>query len=530
LEQILKDYENLEDAILILNGFKNGFRIQYTGPRIARTSKNLLSAHTLKLETKEKLLKEVNLGRMLGPFSKRPISNLQTSPIGLVPKSSSGWRLITHLSYPEGSSINDFIDPEICQVKYTSIDKVLEVVATCGKSAKIGKMDVSQAFRLLTINPADFDLLGIEFEGQFYIDKCLPFGLSLSCSLFEKFATMLHWAVAKESGIDTLDHYLDDFIFIGPSDSENCNILMQTFDQICQKLGVPINDNKTVWPTTLLTFLGLDIDTIAMTLRIPNDKLKKLKTMLTPLLSAKKVILKDLESVVGLMAFCARAIASSRAFLRRFYDLIASINNQKPFHFVRVTSEVKEDVKIWLSFLDNFNGTVIIPENFWISNEAIELLTDSSGNPLLGCGAYYSGQWVQYKWPDKWLNSPIFSDMTFLEFVPVLLAMFIWGESFKNKKLKFRIDNNALVVIINKRTSKSKKVMKLMRPFVFITMKHNIQFRAVYIESTRNSIADSLSRFQMSRFRTLAPSADREPVNIPQSFLNVISELDLKNF
>ena len=120
--------------------------------------------------------------------------------------------------------------------------------------------------------------------------------------------------------------------------------------------------------------------------------------------------------------------------------------------------------------------------------------------------------------------------MTFLEFVPVLLAMFIWGESFENKKLKFRIDNNALVVIVNKRTSKSKKVMKLMRPFVFITMKHNIQFRAVYIKSTRNSIADSLSRFQMARFRTLAPSADREPVNIPQSFLNVISELDLKNF
>lgn len=431
---MLEGYVDIEDANLILNGFEHGFRLQYIGPRIKRTSKNLLSALSYKLETEEKLLNEVKLGRMLGPFNKCPISNLQTSPIGLVPKENSGWRLITHLSYPEGSSINDFIDYDICQVKYTSVDKVLEIVTSCGRHARIGKMDISQAFRLLVINPADFDLLGIEFDGKFYIDKCLPFGLSLSCSLFEKFAKMLHWAVVNQSSIDTLDHYLDDFIFIGPSDSDNCSVLMHTFSKICDTIGVPINDEKTVGPTTLLTFLGLDIDTVTMTLRIPIEKLERLKTKLSPLLSVKKVILRDLESVIGLMAFCSKAIPSSRAFLRRFYDLLASVKNKKPFYYVRVNNEVKEDVKLWLKFLKSFNGTVIIPEQFWLSNEAIELFTDSSGNPLLGCGTYFAGHWAQFKWPDIWLHSKVFSDMTFLEFIPVLLAMFIWAETLQNKK------------------------------------------------------------------------------------------------
>ena len=33
----------------------------------------------------------------------------------------------------------------------------------------------------------------------YYIDKCLPIGLSKSANLFEKFSTFLHWLVAKES-------------------------------------------------------------------------------------------------------------------------------------------------------------------------------------------------------------------------------------------------------------------------------------------------------------------------------------------
>jgi hypothetical protein len=44
---------------------------------------------------------------------------------------------------------------------------------------------------------------------------------------------------------------------------------MDTFMNISSKLGVPIAENKTVWPTTFLTFLGLDIDTLLMVVKIP---------------------------------------------------------------------------------------------------------------------------------------------------------------------------------------------------------------------------------------------------------------------
>ena len=75
-----------------------------------------------------------------------------------------------------------------------------------GKGALLGKMDIKSAFRLVPVNPADFDLLGFAIDGQFYIDKCLPMGCSISCKIWETFATFLHWLTESKSGINTLDH------------------------------------------------------------------------------------------------------------------------------------------------------------------------------------------------------------------------------------------------------------------------------------------------------------------------------------
>ncbi|CAG2188093.1 unnamed protein product [Mytilus edulis] len=249
--------------------------------------------------------------------------------------------------------------------------------------------------------------------------------------------------------------------------------------------------------------------------------------MLDQVLSKKKMALKELESITGLMAFCSRAIISARAFIRRFYDLIASVKNGKPYYTVRLNSEVKADARVWLNFLDQFNGQCYFPDRFWSTNESLELFTDSAGNVLLGCGAYFQGHWVQYQWPSSWADTSILLDITCLELIPIVLSFMIWGRSFRNKKILLRIDNQALVSIVNKRTSKSKRVMILIRQLVFLTMNNNIQFRAQHIEGTtfyglgpecRQFSSSNPTRIPVDDFRTemnhllinsLAPSTQK---------------------
>ena len=48
-----------------------------------------------------------------------------------------------------------------------------------------------------------------------------------------------------------------------------------------EDIVIPIKVDKTVYPTTTLTFLGHEIDTFTMELRLPGDKLIKLREKLT---------------------------------------------------------------------------------------------------------------------------------------------------------------------------------------------------------------------------------------------------------
>ncbi|KAK6165929.1 hypothetical protein SNE40_022735 [Patella caerulea] len=479
----------------------------------------------------EKLIGEVNAGRMIGPFRSRPLFSLQISPIGLVPKNSGGWRLITHLSYPHGNSINDFIDENNSSVKYTSFDSVVQMIASLGENALLGKMDIKSAFRLLPVHPGDFDLLGIYFNNYYFIDKCLPMGCAVSCSLFETFSRFLQWVVTSKSELHTIEHYLDDFIFAGASNSSDCLSLMKAFTDVCESLGVPIADDKTVGPTNQLTFLGLSIDTKNMQIKIPIDKLARLNRELKDIVIKRRVRLHELESITGLMSFCAKAIPCSRAFLRRFYDIIALFKSKNPkyFYTVRVTRNLKEDILVWLTFLDSFNGVCYISDQRWLSNTYLQLFTDSSGNSDLGCGAYFCGHWLQFRWPKKWANQDIMRDMTSLELIPIVFAFITWSSYLQNKCVVLHVDNQALVSVINKQSSKSARVMSLLRPLVLQFLLYNIRVKAVYITSVKNDLADSLSRFQEQRFRALAPSAEKMPDSIPVSFLEIISRMALKN-
>ena len=132
-----------EDVALELGwGFETGFRIPYVGPRLRTISPNILSEVHHADDVQKKLSKEIEMGRISGPYKHVPISNMRISPIGVVPKSTQGWRLITHLTYPQANSVNDFLDPQACSVKYTSFDKVIEMIAKQGVNAKLAKIDI----------------------------------------------------------------------------------------------------------------------------------------------------------------------------------------------------------------------------------------------------------------------------------------------------------------------------------------------------------------------------------------------------
>ena len=71
---------------------------------------------------------------------------------------------------------------------------------------------------------------------------------------------------------------------------------MDTFSNVCNKLGVPIADGKTMDLCTKIEILGLTIDTDELLVKIPDDKIQKLISLLDNFLSKTRVAQKELQS------------------------------------------------------------------------------------------------------------------------------------------------------------------------------------------------------------------------------------------
>ena len=214
---------------------------------------------------------------------------------------------------------------------------------------------------------------------------------------------------------------------------------MKTFDHVCEHLGVPIAKEKTEGPMTKMEYLGFTLDTIEMCIQIPDNKVQELLKQINLIAFSKKVTLKQLQLLCGILAFYSRALPAGRTFSRTLY--MATAKASKPYHYIRVSRKMFDDLMVWKLFLENFNGVSYILDKDWVSNVDLQLFTDSAGGgstPLTcqnGGGVFFMGKWYYFQWPKKWHNSDILRDMTFLEMLPIALAICLWHKEFHKKKM-----------------------------------------------------------------------------------------------
>ena len=394
------------------HGFRYGFHIGYEGPTQRHSqSDNLPFTIGNKTVLWNKLMKEVSLKRVAGPFEQIPFRNFIQSPIGLVPKvGGEQTRLIFHLSYDfkksdNLKSLNHFTLKDKCTVKYKDLDFAVQAYLQLyaellkedendrkgswkekydRKSHKrnkpiiyAGKSDIKSAFRILGLTPWSWQWLvmkaqdPITNEWRYFMNKCLPFGASISCALFQNFSDALcHIVQFKAKVPKRITNYLDDFLFIAWA-LGICNQVIQVFLDTCAQLGVPVAMEKTEWATELIVFLGILLDGRNMVLAIPQEKRTVAVELLQSFLCKHKSMVRDMQKLCGLLNFIGRSVFPGRTFTRRMYSKYAGVVNLggtpvaanqfklKQHHHVRLDSQFKFDCQVWLDFLTGDLQTVV---------------------------------------------------------------------------------------------------------------------------------------------------------------------------
>ena len=147
LKEELSSHPDRNFVNSLVNCLRYGTHVGYNGPQKSRVSRNLISATQHPDVVSSNISKEVNLGRVAGPFTSSPLPHLQCHPVGVVPKKhSSEWRTIYHLSYPEGDSINDHIPKDPYALQYVRVDDAIRILKSLGSGSFMAKTDLNRPF------------------------------------------------------------------------------------------------------------------------------------------------------------------------------------------------------------------------------------------------------------------------------------------------------------------------------------------------------------------------------------------------
>ena len=311
---------------------------------------------------------------------------------------------------------------QLSSVQYNDLDCAVQnslkfLKATGATQLYYAKSDCSNAFRILPGRISQRWLLILKMRHPktsqwcYFVDKCMPFGASISCANFQAFSDALkhitEWHLELIFQIHyPITNYLDDFLFFALT-LIRCNQLVKIFLEICRTIGCPISMEKTEWASQLMIFLGILLNGQSLTLSIPLEKKQKANDLLDQAINQKKVTVKFIQKLTGTLNFLNKAIIPGCTFTRGMYQKLTLTDKAgrklKAHHHVYLNQSFLLDCIMWNQFLKVQSDDKMLCRPFidFYEDQNFEILTfysDSLLNANLGMGAIFNGLWMQGFW------------------------------------------------------------------------------------------------------------------------------------
>lgn len=429
---------------------------------------------------------------MIVPLQPRCVSARGATPkrdyTQLDGRSLDKFRLITDLKRPIGRALNEFTTAP--SFKYARVD---EAILLSSYGCWYVKIDLKAAYRHIALHPETWTLFGFAWDGNWVVDKFLPFGLRPACWLFSQFTRFICW-VCRQKGIKAIIGYLDDFLIIAATreDAARAEVILRG---VLAKLGFEIAADKCEGPSQVVTFLGMVLNSITCEVSLPEARHKFIKQLVLNYRNCKECTVKEMQQLVGFLGYASRVVYGGRTFTRRLIEVLTEATRLGR-RFVRWSAQTRLDIQWWCDCLDTWMGKALFIKQSPTMIQDFQI--DASGNERLGAGAFWNGSGIQQRWDEEVaagirageLNSP------HLEVFPLLMAARKWHEQWKGKHVIVFTDNKGAQFYINSGTSPHKMVMRWLRELFWLSAVHGFRVTARWIPGKINKIADALSRFE----------------------------------
>jgi hypothetical protein len=454
LNQVCKDLEDGADI-----GCKGAAR----EPTV---SSNAPSAFEFAAQVTDAVADWVTAGFAAGPF--HPSSRPATAKVnGMMcrQKPNGSARIILNFSAPKGCCVNDGIRSDDFPTTMSSTKKWLQVLDKAGRGALIMKLDWASAYKHIAVRPEDVDLQYFSWLGMDFVELCLVFGCRSSAGLYDRLAKLVLQIVLLfcKFPADMVCQYLDDVCAAAPAGSTDLHLLQKAYRDIAQHLGVllaPTTDpDKAFEPCTSGVVLGVHYDTVAWTWSIPAEKLARLLHQIRTALSADRLQLHDVWSVVGRILHYAPLVPGGKFNISELIALHGSSEDKSLW--VDLPPPFKRQLHFWWVMLKTVNNVSSIPAPEMFPAWTVEFYTDAAGGSLStsgnGTGGHGGDFWFYIPWGRR-INCGMrgqdgkrFSrKLSALELVGPLVCLAAARQRCKRKPVRIWVDNSGSVGIWKK--------------------------------------------------------------------------------
>ena len=122
------------------------------------------------------------------------------------------------------------------------------------------------------------------------------------------------WAIVRGSTLDYAKQvqrdphlsYSGRLHILCPPESDTALHVLHRFQSITDYLNIPIKQSKTVFPTTCAILYEIEVDTTTIVLKLPQDRLITALDKVNDMCKRKRVQLRNLQSLLGLLSFCCK--------------------------------------------------------------------------------------------------------------------------------------------------------------------------------------------------------------------------------
>ena len=209
-----------------------------------------------------------------------------------------------------GHSVNkntetDVYDDTPFTLRLPNLDSIIPQLETLGDNAHLFKVDVARSFHNVRIDPGDAVHLGIFWNGSYYLDKNLSFGVVHGTAIFQRISDLVRFLMTKRGF--RVQNYIDDIYAVYYKDQAYRAYV--TLKEILNSLGLPLNNNKVF----------------------------------------------ALQSLLGKLLYVSHCAVGSRHFLNCMFS---TLRQQNVTNMILPNHEFQRDLLWFIRFLIPFNGAV----------------------------------------------------------------------------------------------------------------------------------------------------------------------------